>query len=333
MNPVRILRGLRALAFDRRRAGRAVLLAACLAGASADLRASELVLTPLDEASVLARADGAGSRAATRSPSSVAASTDAQPGRAPRPGQLPMSRIAVGTRDIAAAWLARPTDRYPHGALGDALEAAQLVVERRDGTVLELELPPSRVFEDLEPRLFDLDGDGRDEIILVESDLRLGASVAVYGIGADGLGRRAASEFIGRANRWLNPVGAGDFDGDGRPDIAVVLTPHIGGILRLFRFTEPLLEPFADHMGVSTHSFGSFDLAMGRVVDRRPRDRLLLPDQAHRRMRLLEWTDGAIEEVASVELPAPLASGLTPIGPNRWRLRLDDGRRFELQAR
>lgn len=63
--------------------------------------------------------------------------------------QLPNSLIARGTRDIAAAWLAQPTERYRHGVLGDSLEAARMVVETREGKQLHLDLPEHRVFEDL----------------------------------------------------------------------------------------------------------------------------------------------------------------------------------------
>ncbi|HEY5634595.1 MAG TPA: VCBS repeat-containing protein [Burkholderiaceae bacterium] len=256
-----------------------------------------------------------------------------QPARALGPGQLPHSEVATGSRDVARAWLARPTDRYPHAVLGDALEASQLVVEMRDGRAVHVELPPNRVFEDLAPRLADLDGDGRDEILVVESDLRLGASLSVYGVRADGLQRRASSGFLGQPNRWLNPLGAGDFDGDGKLDLALVATPHIGGALRLYRYAEPALIPFAEFSGVSTHSLGSTELGLGRVVKRSPRDRLLMPDATMRALRLLEWTPGGVVEIARVALPSRPEGSLVPAGENRWRLRLEGGETIELLAR
>jgi hypothetical protein len=78
-----------------------------------------------------------------------------------KPDQLPLSRVVRGNRDIAVAWLAGPTDRYRHGVLGDDLEATRLVVETRSGKRLQVDLPLRRVFEDLEPRLADVDGNGR----------------------------------------------------------------------------------------------------------------------------------------------------------------------------
>ncbi len=252
-----------------------------------------------------------------------------------RPGQLPDSHLARAEADIAFAWLADATTRYAHGVLGDVLEAATLVVEPRAGGELRLVLPPGRVFEDLVPRLADLDGDGRDEILLVESDAAEGASLAVFGLEQGRLARRAATPFIGRANRWLNPLGVGDFDGDGHSDIALVLTPHLGGVLQLYRYTPPRLHAFAEMRGVSTHRIGSTELGLGQVVAGAGRDRLLLPDQRHRELLLVEWADGRLRERARARLPAALDSGLQPVAgeANRWRARLRDGSYREISVR
>jgi hypothetical protein len=233
-----------------------------------------------------------------------------------RPGQLPQSRVAHGYRNITAAWLADPTDRYRHGVLGDELEAARLVVETRAGKRLQVDLPLTRVFEDLEPRIVDVDGNSRDEIIVVESDTALGASLAVYGIVDDRLVRIAATPFLGRPNRWLNPLGVGDFDGDAKPDIALVATPHIGGILRLYRFSRPDLSLFAEYPGVRAAT---------------PRDQLLVPDQSRRVLMLLEWSPNEWRIVTRAALPGPVASSLVSSGDGRWRFRLADDRNFEIQ--
>jgi len=248
-----------------------------------------------------------------------------------RPDQLPQSRVAHGYRNITATWLAGLTDRYRHGVLGDELEAARLVAETRVGKRLQVDLPLTRVFEDLEPRLADLDGDGRDEIIVVESDTALGASLSVYGIVDHRIVRVAATPFLGQPNRWLNPLGVGDFDGDGRPDIALVATPHIGGILRLYRFSRPELSLFAEYKGVSTHRIGSTELGLGRVVPATPRNQLLVPDQSRRILMLMEWTPIRWQVVARAALPGQLATSLISSDDARWRFRLEDGRNFEIQ--
>lgn len=249
-----------------------------------------------------------------------------------RPDQLPGSRIARGGRNIAAAWLAGPTGRYDHGVLGDALEAARLIVETGSGEMLVHELPASRVFEDLHPRLVDLNDDGKDEILLVETDAGRGASLAVYGIMNDRIVRVSMTPFLGQSHRWLNPLGVGDFDADGDLDIALVATPHIGGRLRLYRFTAPTLTQFAEAGGVSTHSIGSTELGLGRVVRNTDRDRMLLPDQSHRSLLLLEWTSTGIRQLDRQALPARIVTSLQPTGNNRWRFQIDDGRHLEVQV-
>ena len=85
--------------------------------------------------------------------------------------------IASGPRDIKRAWLAEPTERYDHGILGDPFEAGSLMIEGRDGKVNAVRLKDDAVFEDLEPRLAELDRDGHDDSRASEilSQARLGA--------------------------------------------------------------------------------------------------------------------------------------------------------------
>ena len=70
------------------------------------------------------------------------------------PDGLPDGLVARadGSADIAAAWYVDPTRRYRHGILGDAVEAAGLRVETRDGRLLTFRLP-----EELKP--FNLTGE------------------------------------------------------------------------------------------------------------------------------------------------------------------------------
>jgi len=249
-----------------------------------------------------------------------------------RRGQIPHSRMTTGTKNIKAAWLAFPTDRYRHGVLGDDLEAARLAVETPQGKMASIDLPFRRVFEDLEPRLADLNGDGADEIMVVESDAEAGASLAVYGLAKNGrLEKQAETPFLGRSQRWLNPVGAGDFDGDGALEIALVATPHIGGLLRLYRLNGSRLSLFGEYPGVSTHQMGSVELGMGRVVFSRPRDMILAPNQSHGALMLLEWTPTGWKKHAQTPLPDHLESSLTPVDADRWRFRLRNGAYYEIQ--
>lgn len=127
--------------------------------------------------------------------------------------------------------------------------------------------------------LGDIDGDGRDEIVVVRSYLQRGAATAVFGLREDSVVLLAESEPIGAPNRWLNPAGFPDLDGDGRLEVAVVTTPHIGGTLRIYRFTGTSLEPAYAQEGFSNHVLGSRELALATVtdLDRDGRHELILP--------------------------------------------------------
>ncbi|MEL6169614.1 MAG: VCBS repeat-containing protein [Pseudomonadota bacterium] len=155
-----------------------------------------------------------------------------------------------------------PTTRYAHGVLGDAVEWGTLVLETNDGRVLRIVLPEERVFEDLEPRLADLDGNGRPEAIVVESHQSFGARLSIYGL--EGL--VAANDWIGTPNRWLAPIGAADLDGDGVTDIAYVDRPHLAKTIRIFAFEDSGLVERAALRGYSNHRIGE-DFISGGIRD------------------------------------------------------------------
>lgn len=215
---------------------------------------------------------------------------------------IPHARVVTGARDIAAAWFASPTERYGHGVLGDRIEASVLKVETASGEFLSHELTVESVFEDLTPRLADIDGDGRDEIIAVHSYGDGGAAVALFGIRDSRLVRLAESEPVGLPNRWLNPVGAGDLDGDGKSEIAVVRTPHIGGILILYSWQGRRLTETARKFGFSTHDMGSTVLGMSALldIDGDGGDEILVPDQSRMNLKAVGYAEGVFHILWSV---------------------------------
>ncbi|WP_347312921.1 FG-GAP repeat domain-containing protein [Defluviimonas sp. SAOS-178_SWC] len=173
--------------------------------------------------------------------------------------------------DIVAAEYGEPTTRYPHGALGDPVEHARLTVRLSDGQRLAARIPDALVFEDTAPRLADLDGDGGNEIIVVESHEGQGARLAVWGLVDGRLVRRAATPFIGRRFRWLAPVGAADLDDDGQVEIAYVETPHLGKTLKIVRLAGDRLLPVAEAKGLTNHRLGDPFIQGGiAVCDGRP---------------------------------------------------------------
>ncbi len=203
--------------------------------------------------------------------------------KAPRPTACLWHHRARGARLLLCFWLAgavpaamadtitsarfsEPTTRYAHGILGDNIEygALELRVSRSspgnsDGpsaaahSVLTVRLPIDRVFEDLAPRLVDLDLDGSPEVIVVEAQKDTGAQLAVY----DASGQKiAATPHIGTRFRWLAPVGAADLDGDGHIEIAYIDRPHLAKTLRIWRFKDGALNEIATVPGLTNHRIG-----------------------------------------------------------------------------
>lgn len=161
---------------------------------------------------------------------------------------------------LAWARYAEPTTRYPHGVLGDDIEHGALLIKYAGVSApIILRLPPERVFEDVAPRLADLDGDGQAEVIVVESHRDQGARLAVY----NGAGLIAATPYIGQRFRWLAPVGVSDLDGDGLMEIAYIDRPHLAKTLRVWQFRDGGLSEIAAMPGLTNHRIGEHDIAGG----------------------------------------------------------------------
>ena len=248
------------------------------------------------------------------------------------PGLIPHGGSASGNREIRLAWLSDPTERYRHGVLGDRLEAAALRIRLRNGAEFVLEAGNDAVFEDLTPRLADLDGNGEDEIIVVKSYLDRGAALAVIGLRASGLEILDETPPIGRRNRWLNPVGAADFDGDGRMEIAYVETPHIGGRLMIWEWRGGALHREHALTGFSNHAIGSTELGLSAIADV-DGDGLMdiaVPGRYRDRMRLIGFAGGEPEELADIALDGTVATAIAPVG-GHLVFGLEDGRLMALR--
>lgn len=182
---------------------------------------------------------------------------------------LPGALSATPPNVILKAIYAEPTTRYDHGVLGDAVEWGALIlsVDTCDGCAIRqmrkftIRLPENRVFEDIAPRII-RDEFGMTYVMVVESDLALGARLAIYT--ANGLA--FATPFIGQSHRWLAPVGAHDLDGDGIPEIAYVEKPHLSRELKIWRFSETGLEFVTSLAGLSNHRIGE-DYISGGIRD------------------------------------------------------------------
>ena len=257
--------------------------------------------------------------------------------------RLAGSHVAQGQRDIAWAWLGSPTERYPHTALGSRTHAGSVHVLAATPAGANQEiiyrLPVNRVFEDLTLRLADIDQDGQDEIIVIESDALRGASVVVLGLDDAPSGKmlkeKARSPAAGSTFRWLNPVGVADFDGDGKQGVAAVITPHIGGVLTLYHYRPPHLVPYARAMDISNHLMGSPEQQLAVIIQQPgQRPTIIVPDMSLRALHALRWdgngANARLKELADVMplparvqrmtgMPDTVGSACVLLADNTWR--------------
>ena len=215
------------------------------------------------------------------------------------------------------------TERYTHGVLGDTVEGGGLIILARDknggfsiGCGDQIILPDDRVFEDLAPRIADVNGDGLNDVVVVETQVDTGASLAVYsyvpnaeplniqGVRYGRLRKLAATPHIGRPFRWLAPAGIADFDGDGQNDIAYVETPHIGGILRIWTMRDGDLVEIASAPGYSNHRIGQ-NFITGGVRDCGDGPELVLPNAGWTQTLVARLRGGVIESAVLADNAEP----------------------------
>ncbi len=238
--------------------------------------------------------------------------------RAPAPSGIPfmLTAPASPSGDIIAAWYSQPTGRYRHGVLGDAIEGGALTATLKGGRTVVFRLPETEVFEDLAPRVVDLDGDGRSEIVTILSSITKGAAVAVFGMSGDGLAKKASTPHLGKPNRWINIAGIERYNGDKLQTIAFVATPHIGGKLGFLRYVQGGLFGIGAETGFSNHIIGSTELRLSASADTDGdgAKELALPSQDRKTLRVMGFTKNGLKQIGAAELPSPIDKAIAVDG-------------------
>ncbi|NKB69692.1 MAG: hypothetical protein GKR89_21695 [Candidatus Latescibacteria bacterium] len=223
---------------------------------------------------------------------------------------LPERQLAASPDSSVYALYAQPTGRYRHGILGDTIEAGRLVVWR-DGVVYTHTLDEQYVFEDLRPRLFDVDNDGKLEILAIRSHVARGAGITIYKIVGEALVEWAWVEEIGTPSRWLNIAAIYDLDGDGAVELAWIQTPHIGGILRLARIEPGALTVLDEASQYSNHAIGERNLCLSVVTQTGNNATLWVSTQDRERIVGFQFADQGLQQVEvldqAVDFARPLA--------------------------
>ena len=208
---------------------------------------------------------------------------------------LPDARILMD-EDQRLLLLTGPTDRYPHGVLGDRIEASAITLVETEPTlrrVLTIPVPDGFVIEGIAPIWADVDGVPGREIVVTISNAEQGAQIVVF----DESGNRVASgPAIGRASRWRHQIASGPFGPDGETEVVDVLTPHIGGVVEFYRRQGDELRIVAQVRGYTSHIIGTrnLDMAAAADFDGDGRIELLLPSQSRTELGAIQRTqDGA----------------------------------------
>jgi len=220
-----------------------------------------------------------------------------------------------------------PVDRYGHFALGRPHEYARVAVNTASGQRLVFELPENEVFEDLTPRIVRLAASSPDEILTIVSHRNHGARLVLLRVNDGRMEISAQSAPVGTPMRWLNPVAVADMDGDGRAEIAAVITPHIGGTLKIYQKQATLLAEVSALGGFSNHAFGSTDLALSQAFYMGGKVRLLVPDTTRTELRVVGLENSRLVEVGRCTLPAPITAGMQNVSPTQVSVGLRSGRR------
>ena len=227
-------------------------------------------------------------------------------------GLAVLAALAAGAAIVLAGW----------SAILRALALTVLTIALAD---------PSLVFEDREPRIADINGDGQDEIIVVRSYLRQGAALAIIAVRGNGLEIIAETPPIGEHFRWLNPAGIADFDGDGKPDVALVRMPHTHGELEVWTLRDDkLVRTYRDY-DVSNHAVRGVHFKLSAVADFDGDGLadLAIPSFDRRSLRVLGFRNGRVREIDRIALPAGAAEDFELVqrhGRTAVRVGLNGGR-------
>lgn len=195
------------------------------------------------------------------------------------------------------AVLAGPDDRrYRHGVLGDAVEATRVLWLERHGlqALRSFTLAAPHVFEDIELRPVRVpDARGKMGLLTVRSGPEGGqlALLTADPQQPERLRLAALGDAVGGFHRWLAPTTQGSH-------LVAVHTPHIGGVLHVYRLVDQRLTRRFLMPDVSTHAIGSRETDLAVWLQ----DGLVLPSQDGRQLLMLDPSADWAER-ATVALP------------------------------
>lgn len=212
---------------------------------------------------------------------------------------------APNCTDGDGAWIARAcyteplrSGLYGHDVLGGTPEwtAVEVTLGPRGRTALGgsayvRRVPARHIFEDIAPRVVQLDGSGPPELILIYTDFDRGAALMVDNLET---GQVSVTPHIGTRNRWLAPLGAVDLDGDGLVELAYIDRPHLAKTLVVWRYgPSGQLTRVAELSGLTNHRIGQ-DFITGGIYVCGQGPAILSVDADWRNVMATTLADGAL---------------------------------------
>ncbi len=251
---------------------------------------------------------------------------------------LPDARIIGAGSDRWLLLSGTDDQRYRHGVLGDSIEATQLLMISTFPhlrTLWSVDLPAPEVIEGIAPLWADLDGQPGQEVIVTLSDPESGGQIGVFDERGQELIRGPG---FGQGNRWRHPIAVAPLGPDGEVELAVVRTPHIGGVAEFYQWPDPSendsqLAIVARQPGFTSHVIGSRNLDMGVAGDFNgdAQPELVLPSQDLRSLSGIQRTPEGTEVIWSEVLGTELTTNLAAVQTESDQLQLGIGTQRGLQ--
>ena len=231
----------------------------------------------------------------------------------------PDARLVMNRRGQVALYANAADQRYTHGIMGDALEAATLLLlEVRESEIrllARVDLPGEDVYEGIAPFWADIDGDGVEDLVATVSNRSLGARLRAYLWDGASIRQEVDGPPIGTGHRWRHQLSAGPFGPDGEIEIAAMRTPHIGGALEFFRIAGGALIQTAALPGYTTHVIGSTNLDQTAAGDFNGdgKPEVLVMDPARQSVLAVQRTEAGAQEIWRLEAGAEILSNFAPV--------------------
>jgi hypothetical protein len=235
---------------------------------------------------------------------------------------LPDARISAVDLDaeggLDAVILTDPSDRRPHGAMGDRQEATSVtVLQVRAGSLAvrgRYTAPAPVVMEDLGVLTAPILPRTRPVVLIARSTPDRGTALLALALRDGRLVPVAESPPASEGNRWIHPVGVADLYGADGAEVVAVRSPHFGGVLTAYRLRGTSLVPVAQTGSIAygSHALGSRNLEQAWVADLNGNGRpeVVLPRQSRETVAGLELQGERFVERWSLGLRSPLQSNL-----------------------